>query len=176
MTNDWTRNILLKSESIAASRFHTAVTPEHLLLGLLGDPAAVRSMRGVVNDAEMDIAALHNMLVKHIDRDMNLLVDRRSAEAPGVSSSVRDILRLGEERAFGLSLAAAFSSHAPEEQAAMLLAAGVLLEILHRDDTFAAAGLKAAGIRADDLVTYLESGPKIPANPKGRIPKPPRFV
>lgn len=172
---DWTQDMLLKSESIAASRFHAVVTPEHLLMALLGDPAAERCMRGVVNDAEMDIAGLRNMLVKHIDRDMNLLVDKRNTETLEISSSVRDILRLGQERAYGLQMAGAFGVHGQEEQVSMLMAAGVLSEILHRDDTFAAASLKAAGIRADDLATYLERGPKVPLNPKGKLPKPPRF-
>lgn len=173
---EWHQYILEQSTRIAESRFHSVVTPEHLMLALLKDPAVHRSLSEVVADPDMDLAALYNTLVKHIDRDMNLLTDKDRNIAPDISLSVSDILRAAEERSAGFALGNMFNSRAEGEKPKSLpYTVGILLEILHRGDTYAAESLKSVGVRADDLMSFVELGPKIPLNPKGKLPKPPKF-
>jgi hypothetical protein len=169
--SEWHKIILEKSISVAESRSHDQVTPEHLLFCLLDDADAHRSMCEVVSNRDWDIPALYIMLVKHIDNDMNLLIKPRdSTHPPEISSTVEELLYYGEKH----SLDYASENWMSTDRKVLPPAVGVLLEILHRDDTYAAKCLKAVGINEDDLMSYIELGPKVLINPKVKPPKPPK--
>lgn len=168
--NEWHKNILEQSSRIADSRWHSHVHPEHLLLAILKDEEGLRGISGVVAN-EMDIAGMYTMLTKHIDHDMNLVVDKKNTQPPEITATVQDILYRGE----GRSLAYDADNLLAADRKTLPPAVGVLLEILHRDDTYAAECLKTAGVKADDLMNFIELGPKVSTHPGFKPPKPPRF-
>ena len=122
--NEWRKNILEQSSRIADSRWHSHVHPEHLLLAILKDEEALRSLTGVVA-GEMDIAGMYTMLVKHIDHDMNLVVDKKNTQPPEITVTVQDILYRGEGRSLDYDSGNLLSA----DRKILPPAVGVLLEI-----------------------------------------------